>query len=75
MTADSPPAPARAADWSWACRLRSMPSIRNWKRYADAAKRRPVTLRLADRLGRGKGRLRVLDRATRLPPAPLRPDL
>ena len=72
------PSAPRAADGSWACRLRSLlPSepLRSWKRYADVAKRRPVALRVADRLGRGKGRLRVLDRATRLPPAPLRPDL
>lgn len=36
---------------------------------------RPRFLKLAGRLGRGKGRLRVLDRLTRVRPAPLRPDL
>lgn len=46
-----------------------------WKHLADWAKRRPVTLRLADRMGRGRGRLRLLDRLTPLVPAPLTPDL
>ena len=32
-----------------------------WKRYANWAKNRPLTLRLADRLGRSRGRLRLLD--------------
>jgi L-ascorbate metabolism protein UlaG (beta-lactamase superfamily) len=32
-----------------------------WRRYANWAKRRPLTLRLADRLGRSRGRLRLLD--------------
>ena len=46
-----------------------------WKRYAEWAKRRPVALRLADRLGRGRGRLRVLDRLNPPAPAPQTPDL
>lgn len=32
-----------------------------WRRCANWAKRRPLTLRLADRLGRSRGRLRLLD--------------
>lgn len=47
----------------------------SWRRYANWAKRNPAALRLADRLGRGRGRLRVLDHLNR-PAAPrLRPDL
>lgn len=33
-----------------------------WRQYADWAKRRPAALHLADHLGRGRGRFRVLDR-------------
>ena len=33
----------------------------SWRRYANWAKERPLTLRLADRLGRSRGRLRLLD--------------
>jgi L-ascorbate metabolism protein UlaG (beta-lactamase superfamily) len=39
----------------------------NWRRCTNWAKQRPFTLRLADRLGRSRGRLNVLDRLT--PPA------
>lgn len=46
-----------------------------WRNFADWAKRRPAVLRAADRLGRGRGRLRLLDRLSPAPPAPLRPDL
>ena len=46
-----------------------------WKTVADWAKARPATLRVADYLGRGTGRFRVLDGFTRPPPAPHRPDL
>lgn len=47
----------------------------SWRRYADWAKRNPAALRLADRLGRSRGRLRLLD-DLRPPPAPrLTPDL
>jgi len=35
---------------------------RTWRNYADWAKKRDVALRVADRLGRGRGRLRFLDR-------------
>lgn len=46
-----------------------------WRRYANWAKRRPLTLRLADRLGRGRGRLRLLD-ALNPPLGPrFKPDL
>ncbi len=61
-----------AADGSWVCRLRK---LANWKLYADAVKHRPAMLRVADRLGRGKGRGRLLDRLTKVPRAPLTPDL
>ena len=46
-----------------------------WRHCTDWAKRRPITLRLADRLGRSRGRLSVFDRLN--PPAAprLRPDL
>src|SRR4051812_23012426 len=46
-----------------------------WKRYADWAKHRPLTLRLADRLGRSRGRLAVLNHVNPPAPAPRRPDL
>lgn len=47
----------------------------SWRRYADWAKHNPAALRLADRLGRSRGRLRWLDDLR--PPAPPRrkPDL
>lgn len=46
-----------------------------WRHCADWAKRRQFTLRLADQLGRGRGRLRFLDNIN--PPARclLKPDL
>jgi L-ascorbate metabolism protein UlaG (beta-lactamase superfamily) len=47
----------------------------SWKTFADWAKRRPSTLQIADRLGRSRGRLRLLDRLWAPAPAPLRPDL
>ena len=47
----------------------------SWRRYADWARHNPAALRLVDRLGRSRGRLRLLDDLR--PPAPsrLRPDL
>jgi L-ascorbate metabolism protein UlaG (beta-lactamase superfamily) len=33
----------------------------SWRRIADWAKHRPLTLRIADGLGRGRGRMRLLD--------------
>jgi L-ascorbate metabolism protein UlaG (beta-lactamase superfamily) len=33
----------------------------SWRHYTDWAKRRPLALRLADALGRGRGRLRLFD--------------
>jgi L-ascorbate metabolism protein UlaG (beta-lactamase superfamily) len=53
------------------------PPVSNWRRFADWAKRKPLTLQLADRLGRSRGRLRVLDHLNLKPPAPARykPDL
>lgn len=47
----------------------------SWRHYADWAKQRPLTLRLADRLGRGLGRLRWIDRLDPPPPAPVKPNL
>jgi L-ascorbate metabolism protein UlaG (beta-lactamase superfamily) len=47
----------------------------NWRTYADWAKYRPATLRLAGWLGRGRGRFRYLDHLHRPPRAPRRPDL
>ena len=47
----------------------------SWKHIADWAKHRPLALKIADRLGRSRGRLAVFDRIN--PPAPARrePDL
>ncbi|MBC7785440.1 MAG: MBL fold metallo-hydrolase [Burkholderiales bacterium] len=47
----------------------------NWRTITDIAKRQEWPLRLADRLGRGHGRMRLLDTLTEPPPAPLKPDL
>ncbi len=47
----------------------------SWRSIADWAKRRPLALRLADRLGRGWGRLRWMDRIAHLPPPPHVPSL
>lgn len=47
----------------------------SWKRYAEWAKRRPVALRLADRLGRSRGRLRLLDGLNPPQGARFKPDL
>jgi L-ascorbate metabolism protein UlaG (beta-lactamase superfamily) len=46
-----------------------------WHRYANWAKRRPTALRVADRLGRGRGRFRVLDRLNPPAASELKPDL
>ncbi len=47
----------------------------SWRSFTDWAKLRPGALRVADFLGRGRGRLRVLDHVS-APPAPrLKPDL
>lgn len=46
-----------------------------WRFITDLAKRRDWPLRVADRLGRGHGRLRWIDHLRHLPPAPLTPDL
>jgi L-ascorbate metabolism protein UlaG (beta-lactamase superfamily) len=47
----------------------------SWRTITDIAKRQPLALRLADRLGRGKGRLRFLDRLNPPPRALRTPDL
>ena len=52
----------------------AMPTAK-WKNVADWAKGRPAMLRVADHLGRGKGRLRLFDHVNRPPPSPHRPDL
>jgi len=46
-----------------------------WRSYTDFLKRSPVVLRVADRLGRGKGRLRWLDSLSAVPPALQIPNL
>ena len=46
-----------------------------WRRYSDWAKERPLTLALADFLGRGRGRLRMFDSLSTPRPSPLKPDL
>jgi L-ascorbate metabolism protein UlaG (beta-lactamase superfamily) len=46
-----------------------------WRQYTDWAKRRPLTLRIADTLGRGKGRLRLFDDLHPPVHAPFVPDL
>ena len=45
------------------------------RRLINWAKDRPLMLRLADRLGRGRGRLRLLDRLNPPTPAPHTPEL
>jgi L-ascorbate metabolism protein UlaG (beta-lactamase superfamily) len=47
----------------------------SWRRFADWGKQRPFALRLADQLGRGRGRLRLLDQFNPPPAAALKPDL
>ena len=47
----------------------------SWRSVSDWAKRKPLTLKLADRLGRSRGRLRLLDGLSKPPPAPFKPDL
>ena len=46
-----------------------------WRQYTDRFKHSPLAMRLADRLGRGRGRMRWLDSMDRTPPAaPVKPD-
>ena len=47
----------------------------NWRHGAEAAKRQPTVLRIADALGREAGRIRFLDDLSPPPPAPRVPDL
>lgn len=47
----------------------------SWRRYTNWAKERPVTLRIADYLGRGRGRFRVFDHLNAPPPVQFKPDL
>ena len=47
----------------------------SWKSIVDPLKRSGGALRLADRLGRGRGRLRWLDALVDPPPPPRRPNL
>src|ERR1700684_4270997 len=46
-----------------------------WRSYTDFLKRSPVALRVADHLGRGRGRLRWRDSLSSVPPAPQIPNL
>lgn len=47
----------------------------SWRRYANWAKERPATLRVADFLGRGRGRMRFLDHLNKPPVSRVKPDL
>lgn len=47
----------------------------NWRSITDFAKKSDATMRVADWLGRGRGRLRVMDRLHRPVSAPHTPDL
>ena len=47
----------------------------SWRTVTDFAKRKQWPLRVADRLGRGRGRLRVLDARHSIVAAPLIPDI
>lgn len=47
----------------------------SWRHFADWAKRKQLTLRLADRLGRSRGRLAFLNHLHPPPRAAIRPDL
>src|SRR3954470_16556802 len=47
----------------------------NWRFWSNWAKERPFTLRLADKLGRGKGRLRIFDHLFGGGKAARKPDL
>jgi L-ascorbate metabolism protein UlaG (beta-lactamase superfamily) len=51
------------------------PSHLRWRRFTDWAKKRDSAMRLADVLGRGRGRLRWFDHYNVPPAAPIRPDL
>ena len=65
--------------WTLICFVRDvgrrLVRLLDWRRGADAAKRRPAVLLLADKLGRETGRTRFLDNLLTPPPAPVRPDL
>ncbi|MEM6313703.1 MAG: MBL fold metallo-hydrolase [Planctomycetota bacterium] len=50
-------------------------SLLSWRRFADALKRTPWVLRVADRLGRGRGRFRPMGGWLPVPAAPRRPDV
>ena len=47
----------------------------NWRTITDFAKRKDWPLKLAARLGQGRGHLRVIDRLAHVPLAPRKPDL
>lgn len=46
-----------------------------WRKITDRLKHNPSALKLADWLGRGRGRFRLFDRFVNFSPAPLKPDL
>jgi L-ascorbate metabolism protein UlaG (beta-lactamase superfamily) len=47
----------------------------SWRGFTNWAKERPATLRVADFLGRGRGRMRFFDHLNRPPAARFKPDL
>jgi L-ascorbate metabolism protein UlaG (beta-lactamase superfamily) len=47
----------------------------SWRHFTDWAKESPALLRVADRLGRGRGGARVFDHLSKPPPAKFKPDL
>jgi L-ascorbate metabolism protein UlaG (beta-lactamase superfamily) len=47
----------------------------SWRVYTDFLKKRPAALHLAEKLGRGRGQMRLLDAVHPPPPAVHKPDL
>jgi L-ascorbate metabolism protein UlaG (beta-lactamase superfamily) len=51
------------------------PTALSWRTYTDWAKKRPLTLQLADVLGRGRGRMRMFDHVNPPKASTLKPNL
>jgi L-ascorbate metabolism protein UlaG (beta-lactamase superfamily) len=47
----------------------------SWRIYTEWAKKRPLTLQLADALGRGRGRMRMFDHVNAPPASAFKPNL